>query len=115
MFLSSNVSAWMDVLNCSLAKNCIQIKQFSELQQILTSHKQPQFGKHNILRGKTIIATPEMVQQLEAATQSRKSKRRKLKYPFTPLPQTIENLVNYDSEDSNSDEDILDCIVVASA
>ena len=71
-------------INRSLAKNHIQIKQFPKLQQILTTRKQRQSGKHNILRGETIIATPEMLQRLEEAeaeTQSRKSKRRKLTAP----------------------------------
>ena len=102
-------------LNRSLARNRIQTQQLSELQQIMTTRKRRQSGKHHILCGETIIATPEMLERLEkaeAATKARKPRRRKTTHPLTPIPQPIANSTEMDDLHSDSDEDILDCIVV---
>ena len=112
----AHVTRIVRTLNRSLALNRIQAKQLSELQQIMTTRKQRQSGKNTILRGETIIATPVMLEQLEkaeAATKSRKSKRRKLTHPSTPPPLFIEKSLDPPSSGSEDGEDMQDCIVVA--
>jgi len=112
----SHVIRLVSTLNRSLARNRITETQFSELEQIITTRKHRQSGKHAILRGETIIATPEMLQRIEeteAATKSRRAKKRKVTHPSTPTPQIIAPSTPEDPLGSASDEDILDCIVVA--
>jgi len=102
-------------LNRSLARNRIMETQLSELQEVIESRKRRKSSKHTILRGETIIATPEMLQRLEeaeAATKSRRVKRRKPCHTSTPEPQTIKPTIKTQSSSSDSDEDILDCIMV---
>jgi len=104
-------------LNRSFAKNRVQAAQLSDLQRIISTRKQRQSGKHSILRGETILATPKMLLRLENAedaSESRKSKRQTLTHPSPPLPPTIDPSLVMDSPDTDSDDDILDCIVVAS-
>jgi len=65
----------------------------------------------------TIIATPEMLQRIEeseAATKSRQAKRRKSSHSSTSQPEIPQPAANHESLGSSSDEDILDCMVVAS-
>lgn len=103
-------------LKRSLAENRIQSQQLSELHNIITTHKQRQSGKYQILRGTARIATPDMLQRIEnaeAQTKSRKSKLQKTTHPTTPVPQTLEKTLNSNSLDLDSDDDMLDCIVVA--
>jgi DDE superfamily endonuclease len=75
------------MLNRSLAKNRIFSKQLSELQDIVSSRKERQSGKHAILRGQTIIATPanfDRLYQAEQETKARGLKKPKLSYPSAP-------------------------------
>ena len=72
--------------------------------------------KHMILRGETILATPEMLQRLEAAkadTKPRKARKAELMHPSTPPSTNIDPALTFDFPDFNSDRDIQDCIVVA--
>jgi len=108
-------------LNRSLAKNRVQAAQLSDLRRIVSTHKQRQSGKHKILRGETILATPEMLQRVEvseAATQSRKSNKAKLTTvaspSTTPLPNIDPALV-LQSPGSDSEDEPMDCIIVAPA
>jgi len=96
-------------LDRSLAKNRILTKQLSELQNIVTTRKQRQTGKHAILRGQTIIATLanwERIQTAEAATKSRTSKKQKVNHTEAQAPQPTAPPINIEPEDSNSEDDL---------
>jgi len=113
----THVARIVRTLNCSLARNCIQAQQLSDLQKIITTRKRRQLVNHHILHGETIIATPEMLERIEkaeAATKARKQRRRKATHPSTSIPQPIPNSIEMDHLHSDSDEDILDRIVVVS-
>ena len=107
-------------LNRSLAKNRVQATQLSDLQRIVSTRKQRQSGKHKILRGETILATLSMLQRVEVSevvTESRKSKKSAPTVPgpsATP-PPNIDPALILQSPGSNSEDEILDCIVVALA
>jgi hypothetical protein len=104
-------------LNRSLAKNRVQATQLSELQRIISARKQRQSGKHAILRGETILATPRMLLKLEGAASASKSQKSNKQNPLnqsTPLPPNIDPSLVLDSLDSESEnEALLDCISVA--
>ena len=103
-------------LNRSLAKNRLQATQLSDLQRIVSTRKQRQSGKHMILRGETILTTPEMLQRLEVAkadTKPRKARKAELMHPSTPPSTNIDPALTFDFPDFNSDRDIQDGIVVA--
>ena len=91
-------------LNRSFARNRIQGQELSELREIHTTRKCRQSGKYNILRGETIIATPDMLQRLEKGKvdSKPKSKRQKVTHSPPPPAPSIENLL--DSSDSDSKE-----------
>lgn len=87
--LGSMPFAWLQ-LNRSLVKSHIQTQEFSELQQIVSARKHRQTGKHAILRGRTRIATPSILEQIEkseAATRAKKHPKAKQPPPPTPTPQ----------------------------
>jgi hypothetical protein len=87
-------------LNRSLARNRIQSKELSELQDIHTTRKRQQSGKFNILRGSTIIATPNMLQRLEKNkedSEASKSKHQKCSDTLITPTTAIKNLINPDS------------------
>jgi len=102
-------------LNRSFARNRIQATELAELKRIVSTRKQRQSGKHKILKGETIIATPEMlcqIEEAEAATQ--KPKRQKVTHSSTPPPENIDPSLYLTDLDSDNDEnEILDCIIVA--
>jgi hypothetical protein len=105
-------------LNRSLAKNRVQAAQLSDLQRIVTTRKQRQSGKHKVLRGQTLIATPAMLFQLEdgkSGSKAQKPSKQNILSPATPLPPNIDPSLRLDSSDPESEEDILDCIIVASS
>ena len=88
--MRTHVVRLVRTLNRSLARNRIQTKELSELQEIHAARKRQQSGKFKILRGETIIATPDMLQRLEKHEVDRKApklKRRKISHsPTTPAP-----------------------------
>ena len=97
----SHVIRLVSTLNRSLARNRITEIQFSELEQIITTRKHQQLGKHTILHGETIIA----------AMRSQQTKKRKVRHPSTPAPQVIAPSVLGNPFSSDNNEDIMDCIV----
>ena len=67
--------------------NRIQSAQLSELQHIISTHKQRQSEKRSILRGETIIATPgnlRYIEKAEASSKSRTPSNTKAAYPIPP-------------------------------
>ena len=106
-------------LNRSLAKNRIQATQLSDLQRIISTRKQRQSGKHKILRGETILATPSMLQRVEASeavTRSRRVKKsvsRVVRAQSVTPPPNIDPTLSLQSPGSSSEDEPLDCIVVA--
>ena len=104
-------------LNRSLAKNRVQAAQLADLQRIVSGRKERQSGKHKILRGEVLIATPEMllkVKDSEDVTESRKSKKQKTTHPSTPPPHILDPALFSDPPDSHSDDDIPGSVVVVS-
>ena len=92
--------------------------QLSDLQRIISTRKQRQSGKHKILRGETILATLTMLQCIEASkvvTQSQRLKKSAIPVPVLSVtpPPNIDPTLSLQSPGSNSDDELLDCIVVA--
>jgi hypothetical protein len=119
-----NTPAWKHVLHMataldrSLAKNWVQAAELSDLQRIVSTRKQQQPGKHKILHGETILATPAILQSIEVAETVTKSRQRKQTKPANPSdtpPPNIDPALFFDSLGSNSEEDNFDYIIVASA
>jgi hypothetical protein len=105
-------------LSRSLALNRIQAAELTDLKRVLAARKQRQSGKHTILRGETLIATPEMLLRIQAEKEKPKSRSRKPKpgNPSIPAPPPS----NLDPElfmnlatDSESEDDLPDSIITA--
>ena len=103
----NHVVRMVRTLDRSFARNGILSKQFSDLGNIVSTRKQRQSGKHAILRGQTIIATPENFERLQKAEQEtkvRSPKQQKTTHPSAPSPHPTNPPINMDSGDLNSDE-----------
>jgi hypothetical protein len=59
-------------LNRSLAKNRVQAAQLSDLQRLVTTRKQRQSGKHNVLRAKLLLQLRRCCSNLKMVNQARK-------------------------------------------
>jgi DDE superfamily endonuclease/Tc5 transposase DNA-binding domain len=83
-----------------LAENIILKHRLAEIERIVCERKERKHGKRNVLRGKTVVSTLEVLEELkkcEARTNLKKNKR---------VPQQKRNKVKADKEvESSSEED----------